>query len=238
MENGELTVLTLLDFSNAFNTIDFDLVLCILRYLNIFPTVIDWFHNYPFGCQQRVSIDNTVSFYCSIKTSVHQGGVLSPLLLSVFIDTITYDLTSSYHLYADDLQIYFKAPPINLADVIDTINADLDLRFMAYGLKINPTKAQVIVGGSSKLIYKINWTILPQVFCGNTPIPFSDMVKNLGIYIDSTLSWGSQLQELSCKIFAASGSLRRLRNLLPTFTKIALTQSLLFPILNYVDASY
>lgn len=56
MENGELTVLTLLDFSNAFNTVD--VLLCILRSLNISPTTVD---NYLFGRQQLISTDNTVS---------------------------------------------------------------------------------------------------------------------------------------------------------------------------------
>ena len=56
--------------------------------------------------------------------------------------------------------------------------------------------------------------------------------------IDQSLSWGLQLQETSRKVFAAAGSLRRLRNFLPTATKIALSQSLLLPILDYADVSY
>lgn len=37
MENGNLTVLSLLDFNNAFNTVDFDILLGILSSLNISP---------------------------------------------------------------------------------------------------------------------------------------------------------------------------------------------------------
>lgn len=39
-------------------------------------------------------------------------------------------------------------------------------------------------------------------------------------------------------MFASAGALRRLRNFLPTTTKIALAQSLLLPILDYADACY
>lgn len=133
----------------------------------------------------------------------------------------------------------FKAKSVTLADAMDTINVDLNKickRSIYYGLKINPTKTQVMVVGSSRMISKIDWTILPQVSFGSTLIPFSD--KNLCIYIDSTLSWGPQLQELSCKMFAAAEFMRRLRNLFPNSTKIVLIQSLLFTSLDYVDASY
>lgn len=43
---------------------------------------------------------------------------------------------------------------------------------------------------------------------------------------------------VSRKLFSSAGSLRRLRNFLPTSTKIALAQSLLLPIIDYADASY
>lgn len=82
-----------------------------------------------------------------------------------------------------------------------------------------------MVVGSSRLISKIDWTILPQVFCCITPILFSEKVMNLDIFTNSTLYWGPQSQELNRKMLATARSLRRLRDLLPTPTKIALTQS-------------
>lgn len=56
--------------------------------------------------------------------------------------------------------------------------------------------------------------------------------------IDSTLSWKPQLEMVSRKMFASFGSLRRLRNFLPTATKVELAQSLLLPILDYADTCY
>lgn len=41
MEEGKLSILALLDFSNAFNTVDFDVLLGILCSLNISPSAID-----------------------------------------------------------------------------------------------------------------------------------------------------------------------------------------------------
>lgn len=150
-------------------------------------------------------------------------------------------MSSSCHLYADDLQIYTQAPLVQLHTAIDTINKDLECISnwsKSYGLNINPLKTQAIVIGSSRMISKIDWFCLPQViFDGNT-ISLSKTVKNLGVYLDSHLSWEPQLAEVSRKVFASAASLRRLRNFLPTATKTALAQSLLLPILDYADACY
>ncbi|KAJ0179958.1 hypothetical protein K1T71_004549 [Dendrolimus kikuchii] len=54
MDEGKVTMLTLLDFSNAFNAVDFDILLGILYSLNISPKVIEWFRNYLFGRRQRI----------------------------------------------------------------------------------------------------------------------------------------------------------------------------------------
>lgn len=241
MGNGHLTVLSLLDFSSAFNNVDFEVLLGLLCSLNISPTVIAWFRSYLYGRRQRIRVDDTFSSWCSISAGVPQGGVLSPLLFAIFINSISRQLSSSYHLYADDLQIYTQAPVDRLHEAIQDTNADL-LRIRdwsrSYGLTVNPTKTQIIVIGSSRMISKIDWFRLPQVLFDGVPISISNTVKNLGIYIDRQLSWEPQIAEVSRKVFASAASLRRLRNFLPTTTKTALVQSLLLPILDYADACY
>lgn len=241
MEKGHLTVLTLLDFSNAFNTVDFDILLELLRSINISSTVVDWFQHYLFGRRQRVHLEDSISSWCTTSAGVPQGGVLSPLLFATFINSISNKLTSSYHLYADDLQIYSQAPLQQLHECIEYINNDL--RHIAewskaFGLTVNPVKTQVIVIGSSRMISKVDWVNLPKAVFNGVTLPYSKEVKNLGVIIDQTLSWVPQMQAVSRKLFASAGSLKRLRNFLPTATKVMLAQSLLLPILDYADVSY
>ncbi|KAG7298180.1 hypothetical protein JYU34_018964 [Plutella xylostella] len=241
MEKGELTVLTLLDFSNAFNTVDFDILLGILSSLNISPEAVGWFHSYLRGRRQRIRIEDTFSTWCSTNAGVPQGGVLSPLLFALFINGISQTISCSYHLYADDLQIYCHSPPQELHNAISMVNSDLDRISdwsKCHGLTVNPKKTQVILVGSSRLKSKIDWLQLPPITFDGVNIPFADKVKNLGILIDTNLTWVPQICEVSRKIFASSASLRRLRNFLPTATKISLAQTLLLPILDYADACY
>lgn len=144
-------------------------------------------------------------------------------------------------MYADDLQIYSQTAFDNLAQAINQTNHDLR-RILewsrCFGIRINPDKTQTIIIGSPAYISKLDISKLPSVECNGVCVPFSESVKNLGIYFDSTLSWRYQVTEVSRKMFAASASLRRLRNFLPTATKISLAQSLLLPILDYADVAY
>ena len=92
--------------------------------------------------------------------------------------------------------------------------------------------------GSTRQLTRIDFSSLPNVLLMGTPIPYCDVVKNLGVIFDRTLSWSRQVGEVSRKIFSSMSSLRRLRNVLPIRTKIQLAQSLLLPILDYADACY
>lgn len=241
MDNRKITVLSLLDFSNAFNTVDFDILLGILRSLNVSPAVVDWFRSYLVGRRQRIKVDSSRSSWCNTLAGVPQGGVLSPLLFSIFINSITSNILSSYHLYADDLQIYSQGSVADLAQTICAMNTDLESILdwsKRYGLKVNPTKTQVMVVGSSKLTARIDFGSLPAIVFDGIQIPFSLQVRNLGVMMDQSLSWAPQVSEVSRRMFAAIASLRRLRNFLPYATKIALAQSLLLPILDYADICY
>lgn len=230
----------MLDFSNAFNTVDFDILLGILSSLNISPTVIDFFRSYLCGRRQRVAVEGSYSSWSDTAAGVPQGGVLSPLLFAIFINSISNELLSSYHLYADDLQIYSQAPPDEFSEAVKMVNTDLariSEWSTAYGLKVNPTKTQVIVVGSPRLRCKIAWTQMPPIVFDGATIPYSGTVKDLGIVLDQDFSWGPQLGQVSRKMFASAKSMCRLRNFLPTATKIALAQSLLLPILDYADVA-
>lgn len=241
MDNKQLTILTLLDFSNAFNTIDHDILVSLLKSLNMSPLVIDWFRSYLNGRRQRIRTDETISSWCDVTAGVPQGGVLSPLLFAIFINSITKNISSLYHMYADDIQIYRPAPPDSLGTAVFTINEDLATISewsRQYGLRVNPTKSQAIVIGSPGMIARVDWQNLPPVIYNGVIIPYCACTKDLGICLDRDLSWSTQIKELSRKTFSAMSSLRRLRSLLPIPTKVMLAHSLLLSTLDYADASY
>lgn len=238
MSNQQLTVLVLLDFSNAFNTVDYDILLAMLRSLLVSDTVIEWFRSYLFGRRQCVRANDKMSCASDVTAGVPQGGVLSPFLFSIFINFLTPLLSCQFHLYADDLQIYSQASVDDITNMIASLNADLATIYewsRTHGLTVNPNKSQAIIIGGSKQIAKLNKLSIPPLMLNGVTLTYSNVAKNLGVLFDCTLSWAPHVSEISRKVFAASGSLRRWKNLLPVKTKVELAQSLLLPILDYAD---
>lgn len=237
-----VTIIVLLDFSNAFNTVDFDIMLAILKFHNnLSQEVVSWFHSYLQNRQQRVRVDGKFSSFSYLQAGVPQGGVLSPLLFAIFINSISHFLSCSFHLYADDLQIYVSVPADEIAVGISKINSDLckiSSWSKSNGLNINASKSQAIIVGNPKQTRKIDTSAVAPIVLDNTILPFSETVKNLGLIIDSSFSWVPQINQVSRRLFAAIGSLKRWKNLLPIRTKITLAETLLLPILDYADCSY
>lgn len=241
MENRNLTVVVLLDFSNAFNSVDFDILLSILRSLNISSSACSWFDSYLRDRSQCVCLSESYSNWCTLKTGVPQGGVLSPLLFSIFINTITSVISSNFHLYADDLQLYRHFSVADVTAAIAHINEDLNrISYWAecFGLVVNPTKSQALVVGSRYMHSCLSTYNIPIVTYNGVPINYVDTVKNLGLHFSHDLSWSKHISEISKKVHYSFHSLKNLQYFLPIKTKTVLVQSLLLPLLDYADACY
>lgn len=61
MSNEHLTILVLLDFSNAFNTIELGILLAMLKFVRVPHLVVEWFCNYLVGRRQCVRVNNKYS---------------------------------------------------------------------------------------------------------------------------------------------------------------------------------
>ena len=117
IDNGN-PLLTLLDLSAAFDTIDY----CILperlqTSFGIDGLPLKWVKSYLSNRHQKVKIDNNLSNVLPILYGVPQGSVLVPLLFSLYIYPLTDvidDHKLFYHVYADDTQSIALLLPIKL----------------------------------------------------------------------------------------------------------------------------
>lgn len=241
MENRLVTVLVLIDFSNAFNSVDHELLLTLLPRLMLSSSVVTWFSSYLQGRRQAIRDGQVFSDWHNVEAGVPQGGILSPLLFSLFINLLAPNIKCQYHMYADDLQLYSAVPIHEISNAIAALNLDL-LRLQlwsdSYGISVNPNKCQAIVIGSSRQLVKINLLSLPSLTYNSCVIRFTATVKDLGVIIDSNLSWSEHVKEISRKFFASFHSIIRLKNFLPVKTKIFLVNALLVPIIDYADVCF
>ena len=219
--------------------VDHDLLIALLSYANVSNTALQWFSSYLQGRQQSVRVGQTFSDGHDVTAGVPQGGILSPLLFSIFINSITSILNTRYHLYADDLQLYEHASVDNIVGVINSLNNNLhniSVWSRKYGICVNPDKCQAIIIGSSRQLSKLDHSKLPNITYNGTTINFTTTVKDLGIIIDDKLTWSNYVAEISRKVYASLHSMMRLKNFLPMQTKLQLVNTLLLPIVDYGDA--
>ncbi|XP_063394001.1 uncharacterized protein LOC134679086 [Cydia fagiglandana] len=148
MDSSLLTVLVLIDFSNAFNAVNHDLLLATLRHLNISSSAAGWFSSYLQDRRQA---------------------------------------------------LYTQASAKDLDQAIAEINLDLNhisTWSHCFGITVNPAKCQAILLGSTRLLSLVNTVELAPVLFETEVIPLSSQVKNLGLTIDSGLTWEPQVSDI------------------------------------------
>lgn len=240
MDKSKATILTLFDFSKAFDCVYHPLLLKKMLQLGFSYNCVEWVKSYLSDRQQCVSADGKRSNWRPVTRGVPQGSVLGPLLFSLYLNDITSVINHShYHLYADDLQIYTHFTLDNINYTTDNINLDIQaITDWAYrhGLQLNDSKTQTMFIGSSRLTRNIDISTLPRLIINNHPLEYCSKVKNLGIILNKTLTWTEQVTEICNKVFASIHSLKRFALYLPFQIKLILVKTLVFPHFNYCDA--
>jgi hypothetical protein len=152
MEDEQVTVLLLLDFSQAFDVAVHGLLLCKLRNAQNYLVGAGMLVGSYLGEQaQFVRSGGQGSSVRAVTFGVPQGSALGPLFFISYIDDISRVIRyCRFHIYADDLQIYHTCAASDFQNCIKSDELNLDAQRVhewaaANGLKMNPMKSQVIV---------------------------------------------------------------------------------------------
>ena len=106
MDQRKQVDLILLDFSKAFDTVPHQRLLTKLAHYGIQGDVHRWIDSWLTRCTQRVVVDGESSDFVKVMSGVPQGTVLGPLMLLLYINDISDNLTLHIRLFADDCIIY------------------------------------------------------------------------------------------------------------------------------------
>ena len=242
LDNGQISILTLLDYSKAFDSVDHDILIAKCKNLYFSEHCLKWLKDYLSVRQQCVKINDDVSEATVISRGVPQGSVLGPLLFLIYVNEIPEIMKyCSHHMYADDLQLYTTGPIEQINKLVSEVNHDLS-RIGTWsslnGLCLNPQKSQSILIRSDFHNKTLNNANLPHVMLDNCPVKWCKEVRNLGLIFNTTLHWNSHITHISRKIFSIFHFLKKLRKFLPTTTKRLLINSLVYPHLDYCDVVY
>ena len=121
MDSGKAVALTLLDLSGAFDTIDQNILFnCLKDWFGVDGTVFRWIKSY-LSKHRQVKIGNSFSDAFSLPYGVPQGSVLDPFLFTLYttpLSNIICSFNVTYHLYANDTQIYLALDHRNFIPVL------------------------------------------------------------------------------------------------------------------------
>jgi Reverse transcriptase (RNA-dependent DNA polymerase) len=201
LEEGQATIFVLLDFSQAFDTVVYELLTCKLSSEhNYSADSKKLLGSYVSGRWQLVRLGASDSDVGRVTCGVPHGLVLGPKSFSFYINSVSRVIINcAFHIYADDLQLYKSCSVENFQQYIDDVNSDL-ARVHAWaksnGLLLNPTKSQVIV------VYRGKKEVpTPSLSIGPNSIKVVPKVVNLGFTINEFLSPSDHIATVCQKVY-------------------------------------
>ena len=207
-----MTGILVWDLSSAFDTLDIKLFLSKMSIYGADRTTLDWFSSFLSGRTQRVRIGSALSAPGLLTSGVPQGGILSPIVFTIYTADMELWLKSSKVFnFADDTTTDTKGKEpmdIKLKLEEDAINA---LQFMASnGMVANQKKTEFMV-----LNEKVKTGLLDDIAVGDVIIKRTTSTKLLGIYIEESQEWNDHVKALKSSLNQRLFVIRRLTNQIP-----------------------
>ena len=181
LENGEYVIGLFIDFSKAFDTINYDILYCKLNHYGIRGCMLDWFKSYLTDRKQYVYYNGHASSMQNISCGLPQGSILGPLLFLIYVNDLA--TVSEYIfsiLFADDTNMFMSDKDPQVLE--QKFNSELQKIFewiQTNKLSLNIKKTQFMLFYGRKSI-----GYMPNIMINGSSLSRTQCVKFLGIMVD------------------------------------------------------
>ena len=216
MENKEYTACALLDLSAAFDTVDWDLLLYILRNrYGVEGEALQWYDSYLRPRSFKVKVNNTTSSEKQLGLSVPQGSASGANIFTAYCGSLGEIIPEDTNLYgfADDHflskaysaihRMLYNNHITKLASVVEKIHEWM----YQMRLKMNTDKTEFIIFGSK---YYTDHNTIQSITIGGENVHRVDVVRCLGSHLDQNLN---MKEHVKIKSKAAMLNFRRIRSI-------------------------
>ena len=242
MDENKVVILVLLDLSAAFDTVDHNILIQRLKErLGLDGTALDWLRSYLSDREQSVRTGPSTSSPVTIKYGVPQGSVLGPLLFSMYmlpLGEILRRHAPSYHLFADDDQLYIAAEPDRVKARVGELESCIDevRQWMrANFLQLNDDKTDVLLIGSPTTLARLPTM---NVRVGDSCVPTKEIVKNLGVLMDKRLDLSSNITAVCRSCFYHLYNISKIRRFLSEEALKRVVHALVISRLDYCNSLF
>ena len=193
-----------LDFAKAFDTVPHRRLIGKLRAYGIQGKFLNWISEFLCCRSQVVKVNGESSEPALVISGIPQGTVLGPLLFVLYINDIMDNINSNGFLFADDTKIFRAISCQEDADILQSDIEKLEDWAKKWLLNFHPDKCHVL---TLRRFEHIMYTKRYIICSKEMEHVFEE--KDLGIIIDSELTFHSHISNQIRKANAIVGLIRR-----------------------------
>ena len=178
------------------------------------------------------------SSWTNVHAGVPQGSILGPLLVLIYRNDLSDNLTSNAKLFADDTSVFSVVYDVNTSakELNDWALIIVNDWAFQWKMSFNPDPSKQ----AQEIIFsrKSKRSTHPPLIFNNNNFSQTYSQKHLGVILDFKLTFEEHLNNVLAKVNKAVSLLRKLRNILPRTTLITIYKAFIRSHLDYGDVLY
>ena len=200
-------VLTLLDFSKAYDTVWREKLLLHILNTGIPSPLIHWIQSFLDDCRVRVQPFNVLSSNRRFTQGLPQGSVLAPLLFLFYINDLASSLNNDavIALFADDVSILTTACKKEDAEAAaQSVVTSVVIWSQEWKLNLNADKSEVCPFST----WSNDSTWNSTIFIGTQKVCINTTPRLLGVILDRSLTFNAHLKKLTALLTSSISIIR------------------------------